>query len=208
MEKEKQFSKKELAKAILFLVVAMVLSFSIKDVIDAFAEAFLPQGEVLLQIPEQKEKTGRTVMIVWEGNSKELFKLFRQRINNNPGGTGWEYIEGQEGVSWTRIVSSQPGARIGITSRKNPDYFITVLKSRWNDDFEMVVDGGEPERINCYDENTDGELLRIYPYKDYTIKRNLKIIFHLIAFISFYAYLRAFVIWLHHDDSENNEARL
>lgn len=188
---------------ILLALLAIFMSYIVRDAIIAFADVFLPIGELQIKVLEPIDNKGGYVRIVQESNPRELFIPLRDELLKDGNNTGWEYVQGQARNPWTHISSATPGATITIKVRKDPQYYFTVLQSRWNSALEYTVQGDKPHQVNCYLEDSDGELLRITPFKDGKLLNYLREIFHALAAISFYILFQSSLIWLKRNEQES-----
>ena len=188
---------------ILIMIVAVVLSFLIRDAIVVFANAFLPRGEITVTVMPPDGEEEYPVEIVQEQRGKELFGYFRDAVQSNDEPAGWIYNPGNPGFAWTSVSSSTTGATLTVTCRRNPDYCLSALKSKWNRSFMYSVDGNPPISIECYDEeNFGGEIVRVYPFQHNRTRFYIQLALHLLATLTFYSLIVHFFCWFREDEKK------
>ena len=182
LSKRAQDIKMIVLQKLIVIAIAAALVFLLYDLMEAFVEAFLPKGEVRILIPEGLENGN--VDIYCEDVPKEIFKAFQKELQDDPKNhREWEFIQGEAGISWTRIVSSQPGAELRIRGKQDPAYFFTV----WSRLFDLMVDG----KTEVIDNAGTVDILRVYPFEDGRIKKRTQIVVRAVCFIIFCFILNA-----------------
>lgn len=171
---------------ILILLVSVIISLMMKDAVSTLAEAFLPEKNISIIIVPCQDGNVREVTMPFENHSNELFSLFRDKILKDGKGNildGWRYTEGELGVSWTRMQSSEEGAEITIAARTNPNSYFAVFSDMWSGAFRMTVDGCpiKEEYIDFYQDKTDTDLVYIKPFENDKTFLYIRIILHFFA---------------------------
>ena len=172
------------------LILAALLSFLLMDVIVAFTEAFLPTSDLTIRFIKPKEGRGQHVRILQEEGNKQLFSLLLRDFKSRKE-TGWDYFQGIRHVSWTYLSSETPGSELSIKVRKDSECFFTVMESRWNSGFEYVVDEQDPVFVECYNENSEGDIFRIYPLENDHTKERLQVVVYLAMTLAFFFLIRS-----------------
>lgn len=190
-------NKKNRSRAIDHLAVVLVaalLTFLLKDVVSVFSVSFLPMGELKIKTVEQENGYGENVTIVKEGLPHELFDAMWDKLeaDGQPEETDWVMTEGQAGVVWTSLATSESGKEISVNVAKDPKGFFTVFRNQWGKALEYSTDEGKVETINCYSDEygLDTELVRVFPFADSVFMRRNQWISYIVAFLIFFALIQ------------------
>lgn len=190
----------------ILIFVSLLLSFSVKDAIAVFTDAFLQYGALKLEYQMPEDTGGYYAMIVNEGTDGDIFQDLLEAFKSQEVDSGWTYTPGESGVSWTNLSSSTPGAEIKADRIiMNSGFYFTVMKSKWNSSLYYSVNGGKPIKVECYDPNSNGELLRVYPFQQLHYITVAQVLLHLLAALSFYVLLIGIKSWYTEGDPVKNE---
>lgn len=170
--------KKILLDILLGIIVffsSIILSFCAKDWIKSLTSSFfVVEKKVSIQISEDMPE-GKGVWILYDGSSKEYFEELRMASENN---NEWTYIQGEEGISWTRLESDNRGAEIKISTKANPECYIAFLQVDWGGLIEIQADG-ERKMYDLYKMN-DAGVLRVYPFENMNYDTAFRVFFHIL----------------------------
>ena len=183
---------KKIARAVVILVFAAIISFCMNDVIRVFADAFLPDSTVTLRTVPNEDGKMRPVTIIRRGVGNEIFGLFENRIVGEGNGNvldGWQFLEGEAGRAWTRVVADEAGKTLTVTLPENTDRYFAVISDWQSGAFEISVNGGEKHIIDCfaddgrseYDQDRSSYILEIHPF-DYATAWPRKTVYRMVGF--------------------------
>ena len=191
------YLKKNSSELVGVLLVAILCSFCMKDIVNDWSDAMLPEKTFSVRAVENDGN--RNVTIVYEGNQNELFTQLKDASNKAE--TGWAYVEGEPGVRWTSLTLPPENGEVTITAKQSPRLYLTVFGNREGGMLEFNIDG-ETVSHDCYLDVDSTQLLRLFPFQTSKLFFVIKAIIYLFLVIFFSSIFLGFGYMLKKQENE------
>lgn len=160
------------------LLLAMLVSFCMKDVVNQWADSLLPMKS--LTVSAMENDGDRSVTIVYEGNDNEFFPQLKEA--SGAAETGWAYVEGEPGVRWTSLTLPPQSGQVTVKVKCSPRYYVTFFENREGGVLKLSNDK-ETIIHDCYKDVDNTELNRLFPFQHSKVLLLIKTVVYIALFM-------------------------
>ena len=144
------------------LFLSLLLVFALMDVVNDISDRFIPVRNVV--VSASSHDTNNTVTVMREGKQYELFDELLNAYEESD--VVWDYVQGEEGVSWTTLTIPSDGSSIVIPVKQSPRYYLLVSGNRSSGIIEFGLSDGKTVTFDAFRDQDSTELIRVYPFQN------------------------------------------